>query len=83
MTACEVSDSERVASACSAICACTEAPLPAVQDRCIVECTADAPGDLSDECLACISGNESCAILERDCEPICNPPEPVFADAPP
>ncbi|MFN0246626.1 MAG: hypothetical protein ACKV2T_06940 [Kofleriaceae bacterium] len=86
VSACELSDSERVASACTAICRCEAAPLPTLQDRCIAECTEEIGGGVGipDDCLACISGNDSCATIERDCEPVCNPPdppEPVFADA--
>jgi hypothetical protein len=79
LSGCEAATSERVASACSAICACEELPLPAIQDRCIAECTAEAADeqfDIPDECLACISNHETCSTLERDCEPLCDPPSP-------
>lgn len=79
LSACETTTSDRVASACTAMCACEQAPLPAIQDRCIAECTAEASQeqfDIPDECLACISNHETCATLERDCEPLCDPPTP-------
>ena len=81
LSACEMSESERVASACTAICACMAVPLPALQDECVLECTSEVSGQIPDECLSCVSSHDSCTTLERDCEPLCNPPEPVFANA--
>jgi hypothetical protein len=80
VSACELSDTERVASACTALCKCEAAPLPSLQDRCIAECMEDAAGEnIPDECLACVSSIDSCTTIDRDCEPVCNPPEPDFA----
>lgn len=79
LSACDATDAERVAAACSTLCSCEEAPLPAAQDRCIAQCTEEAIDDadaISDQCLACISGHETCATLERDCAPACQGPEP-------
>lgn len=82
LAACEVTTSQRATAACTSLCECEAAPLPAVQDRCVAECVQEVERDLSDECLACISGNDSCATLERECEPICDPPRPDFVDSP-
>lgn len=76
LSACELPPEQRAAAACVTICECTAPPLPAVQEQCVAECMLEAPDELSDDCLACISGHETCATLERDCEPICDPPEP-------
>lgn len=74
---CEVTDSQRATAACEAICECQAAPLPALQDRCVAQCTAQVDVQLSDDCLACVSSHDTCATLERDCEPLCNPSQPV------
>lgn len=83
VSACELSESDRIAAACTALCECMVAPLPAVQDQCIAECAAEVDVQLTDECVACISTHDRCATLERDCEPLCNPPEPVFSEPTP
>lgn len=76
--ACEVSTEEKVQLACSAFCSCTEAPLPALQNRCVAKCTSDADiGDVSDECLDCITANsDRCSTVQTVCEPICEAPQP-------
>ena len=63
--ACDVTPAERVATACSVICTCEEAPLPALQDRCVAKCTGDLGGPgISDACAACISDHaDRCASL--------------------
>lgn len=76
VAACEVPPEERVDQACSSICACTEAPLPALQDRCVADCKDDLDaGNISDECIDCIAANsDRCSTLEATCKPICQPP---------
>ncbi len=77
--ACDVSRDEQVQQVCSAFCSCTEAPLPALQDRCVAKCTDDADvGSLSDDCIACITANsDRCSTLQLTCAPVCQPPTPV------
>lgn len=69
--------------ACSVLCTCMEAPLPAVQDRCVAKCTGDLEvRAISDQCIACVTANrDRCATLETVCAPICSPPQPGFPDA--
>ena len=42
--ACEISPEEKALQACSVLCSCMEAPLPAVQDRCIAQTEIQALG---------------------------------------
>ncbi len=82
-SACETTPQEKATQACSALCTCMEAPLPAVQDRCVAKCTdeLDVRG-ISDQCIACITANsERCTTLQNVCAPVCNPPQPGFPDA--
>lgn len=80
LSACEVTDSQRVQAACASLCECEAPGLPALQDRCIAECMQDVDIQLSDDCLACITTHDTCSTLERDCEPICSQPEPPVFD---
>lgn len=75
--ACEPSATERAQAACSQLCACSVAPLPALQDRCIAQCVTEASGAITDACSDCIAAHgDQCATLRSVCEPICAPPEP-------
>lgn len=77
-SACEVTREERVAAACSSICACRVAPLPALQDRCVADCNNQLDAtNASDACLDCVSANsDRCSTLENVCAQICDPPTP-------
>jgi hypothetical protein len=82
-SACETTPEEKAMQACSVLCTCMEAPLPAVQDRCVAKCTTELDvGQISDQCIACVTANsDRCTTLENVCGPICNPPQPGFPDA--
>lgn len=77
--ACETTPEERIASACTVLCRCEEAPLPALQDSCITKCSNEIDSiEISDPCIECISANgDKCATLEDVCGPVCTPPTPV------
>ncbi len=76
--ACDVTPEEKALQACSVLCTCMEAPLPAVQDRCVAKCTDDLDtSNISDQCIACVTANgDHCSTLENVCAPICSPPVP-------
>lgn len=80
--ACEVPPEEKARQACTVLCGCTEAPLPAVQDRCIAGCISDPEFDaLSDECIACVTANsDRCSTLETVCNQACEGPSPTDDD---
>jgi hypothetical protein len=83
-SACETTPEEKALQACSVLCTCMEAPLPAVQDRCVAKCTDELDvGDISDQCIACVTANsDKCSTLENVCASICNPPpQEDFPDA--
>jgi hypothetical protein len=82
-SACETTPEEKALQACSVLCNCMEAPLPAVQDRCVAKCTDELDvGDLSEQCIACVTANsDKCATLQNVCEPLCDPPQTGFPDA--
>lgn len=79
LSACEISPEEKALQACSVLCTCKEAPLPAIQDRCVTKCTDELEtSNVSDACVACVTANgDHCSTLENICEPICDPPMPV------
>ncbi len=73
--ACETTPEERAATACTVLCGCSQPQLPALQDRCVADCSNQISMRLSNECIACISANSNrCATIEDVCRPICNPP---------
>ena len=74
--ACETTPEEQLTTACTAICACRAAPLPGVQEECVTKCTKSTTTPLSDQCVACVSGNDRCSTIEDVCGPICDPPRP-------
>jgi hypothetical protein len=78
-SACETTSEDKALQACSVLCSCMEAPLPALQDRCVAKCTDELDtSNVSDSCIACVSANaDHCSTLENVCEPICDPPTPV------
>jgi len=85
LAACDSTPEERLAAACTTFCGCEVAPLPSQQEECVGECVQD--GDflvLSEACTDCITAHaNSCATLEFDCEPICDPgPDPIPEDPP-
>jgi|SRR3954468_24616368 hypothetical protein len=79
LAACEATPEAREEEACRVLCGCRFGPLPALQDQCVAGCMHDIDASqISDSCLACVSSNaEHCAQLERQCEPVCNSPDPT------
>ncbi len=78
-SACETTPEERVTTACTLRCGCTQPALPALQDRCIAKCTSDQ--SLTNACIACISANsDRCATLEKVCAPSCSQAPPTGQD---
>ncbi|MEO8704773.1 MAG: hypothetical protein ABI867_32250 [Kofleriaceae bacterium] len=88
LAACDSTPQERINSACTALCGCALPPLPLQQQECIADCSNEGIGNISEACVACISGHvNSCTTLEADCEPICDdgndtPPPIELVDAP-
>ena len=88
LAACDAGREEQVAAACTTFCRCDEPPVPTVQDACISECVAEIPSFVPEACLACITSHaDRCALIEIDCEPVCEideeepPPPPMIVDA--
>src|SRR5262245_17033029 len=64
---------------CTAVCECTAAPLPSVQNQCVARCVSRGEVEnASQACSECIFTHaDRCASLASDCEPLCDVPEPV------
>lgn len=80
LPACEATRAEQVNVICTAVCRCVAPALPGLQQACVEDCAANIniPPSVTETCLACISSHtDSCDQLERDCEPLCSPPQPV------
>lgn len=74
--ACDVPPDVKSQIACTTICTCFFGPVGV--DRCVEECIDE--GDLAtvpEDCFECIQSHANqCATLERDCESLCEAPQP-------
>lgn len=79
---CEIPSEVQAEMACTTICNCIASPVQV--DECIAECIDEGDlGSVPEDCFECIQSHANqCSTLERDCEPLCEMPQPLPEDLP-